>query len=73
MLARLGEKKVEVISAADNPYTKGVVRTDTVYRIDDIYMMLVLDLLTRQEIRRSKNLVTKITETEVRFNGGVTR
>jgi hypothetical protein len=70
VLARLGEKKVEVISAPDNPYTKGSVRTDTAYRVGDIYVMLVQDLLTRQEIRRGKNLVTEITETEVRFNGG---
>ena len=37
VLARQGEKRVEIVNAAANPYTKGSARTDTRYQVGDTY------------------------------------
>ncbi len=35
VLAKMGEKKVEVISAPENPYTKGTATANTAFKIGD--------------------------------------
>jgi len=71
VLAKLGEKKIEAESAKDNPFTKGVARIDTDYRIGDTYVFRDLDLYTRNETGKARLVVQEITETEVRFQNGV--
>jgi hypothetical protein len=69
-LAKLGEKKVEVVSAPENPYTKGTVAANTAYKIGDFYSYRQSDLLTKLEMKRQRPTVTAITETEVHFSAG---
>lgn len=70
VLARAGEKKVEAVTSAANPFTKGTVRTDTNYKVGDVFHYRETDLLTRDEIRTYANRVTAITDNEVHFNNG---
>jgi uncharacterized caspase-like protein len=70
VLAQLGEKKIEVVSAPDNPYTKGTVAANTAYRVGDFYFYREVDLLTKLETMRFKRVVTEITETEIIYGGG---
>ncbi|MCW5605944.1 MAG: caspase family protein [Burkholderiales bacterium] len=70
VLMKLGERKVEVLPAPENPYTKGTVTANTAYRIGDLYIYRQLDLLTKLELKRLKRVVTGIAETEVHFNEG---
>jgi hypothetical protein len=72
-LAKLGEKRVEIVSAPDNPYTKGTVRTDTVYRIGDTYAYRVVDIFTKLEIETYTHTVAEITDNEIKYtNGAIT-
>jgi uncharacterized caspase-like protein len=70
VLARRGEKKIEVISDAKNPFTKGMVRTDTHYKIGDVFRYRETDTLTRMELRTYAMRVTAIGDNEVIFNNG---
>jgi len=70
-LAKLGEKKIEVVSAPENPFTKGNARIDTQFKIGDSYSYREIDLYTQIELRKFRNLVTEITDNEVIFNKGV--
>jgi uncharacterized caspase-like protein len=69
VLANMGEKKVEVVSAPGNPYTKGTSRTDTAYRIGDEWTYHRIDLVTKEE-SKPRWVVTGITDTEVIYNNG---
>jgi hypothetical protein len=69
-LARQGEKKVEVVTDAANPFTKGTVRTDTNYKVGDFFRYRESDLITKQEVRIYGRRVTAIAENEVQFNKG---
>ena len=71
ILAREGEKKIEAVSAAQNPYTQGSSRTDVAYKVGDTYNYVQLSLETRMEQRRLPSRVTQITDSEVIFNNGV--
>jgi hypothetical protein len=71
VLAKLGEKKIEVVSAPQNPFTKGVARVDTNFKIGDSYSYREIDLYTKLETRKFRNVVTEITDHEVIFNNGV--
>lgn len=70
VLAKLGEKKVEVVSAPENPYSKGTVAANTAYKIGDFYAYRQTDLLTKLEMTRFRRRVTAITDTEVHYNEG---
>lgn len=73
VLLALGEKKIEVVPDAKNPYTKGTSRADTAFRIGDTYTWRILDALTGLELRRPRILVvTQISDTEVIYNDGRT-
>lgn len=69
-LARLGEKKIEVVSALDNPYTKGTVVANTAYRIGDRYTYRRFDPLSKVEETPGTRRVSNITENEVIFGNG---
>jgi hypothetical protein len=71
VLAREGEKKIEVVSSGDNPYTKGSSRTDTAYRVGDRYVYdLRDDIFSKVEPRRIAAEVRQVTEDEVIFSNG---
>ncbi len=68
VLALQGEKKIEIVSAAGNPYTKGTLAANTAYKVGDRYVYRVFDLLTKLEMKPFTRTVTEITESEVRFD-----
>jgi len=70
VLARAGERRIEIVQGADNPYTKGSARTSTAFQVGDTYTYRLLDLFTgvEQETRRLR--VTKVTDTKVIYNRG---
>ena len=70
VLAKLGEKKIEVVNAPENPFTKGTARIDTQFKIGDSYSYREIDLFTRIETRTVVNRITQITEDQVIFNDG---
>jgi hypothetical protein len=70
VLAQQGEKKIEIVSAPGNPYSKGTVAANTAYKVGDFYAYRQTDPLTKLEMMRLKRVVTEITESEVRYNGG---
>ncbi len=70
VLARKGENRVEVISDAKNPYSKGTLRVDTAYKVGDVFRYRVADLLTGIEERTYGRRVTAISDNEVIFNDG---
>ena len=70
VLARQGEKRIEVASQAGNPFSQGFVRADTNFKVGDFYSYRVLDLVTRAEQRTFEGRVTAVTDTEVTFDNG---
>ncbi len=70
-LARLGEKKIEILSAPGNPYAKGAAAADIGWKVGDFYQYRQIDLLTRLEIESGTRRITAITDNEVIFNKGV--
>lgn len=70
LLAQRGEKKVEVVSAPANPYSKGTIRADLSYRVGDRYEYDGVDLLTKIPGPRRVLKVTQVSDTQVEFNGG---
>jgi uncharacterized caspase-like protein len=70
VLARLGEKKIEIVSAPENPYSKGTAAANTAYKVGDDYSYRRIDLLTRLEGDPMRRRVTAVTDTEVHFNDG---
>jgi uncharacterized caspase-like protein len=70
LLAREGEKKIEVVTAPQNPYTKGFARSDTQYKVGDSYTYDSSDLYSRVVARTVRQTITRITDTEVIYNNG---
>jgi len=70
VLARKGEKRIEIISDAKNPFTKGTVKADTNYKVGDVFRYREFDMLTQLETRSFRHRVTAITDSEVIFNEG---
>ena len=70
VLAKQGEKKVQVVAAAGNPYTQGFIPADTNFKVGDGYGYVVMERETRAELRRFDSVVTQINENEVVFGNG---
>jgi len=70
-LARRGETKIAIASAAGNPFSKGSATANTAYKIGDSYSYRVIDLATRAEKRQAVATVTRITDDEVIFQNGL--
>jgi len=70
VLRRQGEKKVEAVSAPQNPYTLGTLRADLAFKVGDSYTYAVLDRDTREERRRITGRVTAVTDESVEFGNG---
>ena len=70
VLAKQGEKKIEIAQSKDNPFTKGNARIDTQFKVGDSYRYREIDLFTNIETRSLVNRITQITEDQVIFNNG---
>jgi hypothetical protein len=70
LLAAQGEKLVEPVSSAGNPYTVGTFRADTRFRIGDSYTYETTNRKNGNSRRRT-HVVTSITDFEVAFDDGV--
>lgn len=68
VLAKMGEKKIEAVSAPENPYSKGTARVNTVFAIGDRYTYRIYDLNTMQESRTITLTVTEVTNDRVIIN-----
>ena len=71
VLARQGEKRIVVVSAKENPYSKGSAMADLRYKLGDTYSYRELDLETKAEKRTFSMTITDIRENEVVFDHGL--
>jgi uncharacterized caspase-like protein len=71
LLARQGERRIEIVNSEANPYTKGTARLDTAYKVGDFYQYRVIDSYTKLLIRDARQTVTAITDTEIVYNDGM--
>jgi hypothetical protein len=71
VLARQGEKKIQIVSAEGNPYTKGSSEANTKARVGDTYTYRILDLFSKAERRRVVESITQVTENEVVYDSGI--
>ncbi len=71
LLAQRGEKKIEIASQNNNPYTKGSAIANTNYKIGDFYSYRSIDPLTRKPKGAFSNTVSKITDAEIMFDSGL--
>ena len=71
LLARQGEKRVEIINTSANPYTKGSARTDTRYQVGDTYSFRVLDIYTKVVEGTPSGTIKEISDTEVIWTNGL--
>jgi len=70
LLAKQGEKAVEIVAAPQNPYSKGSGRANTAYKIGDSYIYRITHMVSGQEERPFRYVITDITDTEIIFNNG---
>jgi hypothetical protein len=70
ILARQGEKKVEAISAAENPYSQGTATFKAAWKVGDIYTYNFMDLYSRVVSRTDTARITQVTDTQVIYNSG---
>ena len=71
VLARQGEKRIEVVSDTKNPFSRGSVRGDKRYKVGDSYTYRRIDNLTRQTESTFTNTIVEITDTEVIYDRGL--
>jgi hypothetical protein len=70
-LARQGEKKIEIVSSANNPYTKGSAVANTSYKVGDRYSYRVLEAISRVQQGTFETEITRITDEEVQYSNGL--
>lgn len=70
-LVEEGEKRVQIVSASENPFSRGGAVLNTRYRVGDSYTYRVTDLYTRLEVETFTQAITKITDTEVIYDTGM--
>lgn len=70
LLAREGEKPVQIAPSTGNPYTSGSAVADTAFRIGDQYTYRIFDLDTGALRLTKAMVVTDITDKEVVINNG---
>ncbi len=71
ILAKQGEKKVQVVSAVANPFSKGTAVANLNYRIGDRYVYRTVDLLTRIASEDKEQNIIEVTDREVRYSNGL--
>ena len=70
LLAQQGEKRVEVVSAPGNPYSKGTARLGLNPKVGDFYEYRVLDKDSGAELRKNTQRVTEVRGNAVVYNRG---
>lgn len=70
LLAQTGEKRVQVVSSPDNPFSKGTVLANVGYKVGDKFQYQTTDLLTKVPGPHRVLTVTSATESEVVYNNG---
>ncbi|MBI4635893.1 MAG: caspase family protein [Candidatus Rokubacteria bacterium] len=70
LLAKQGEKKIQIASAEGNPYTKGSAVASTDRKVGDSYTYRELDLSSKKERTTFTSTITRITDTEVTYSDG---
>ncbi len=71
VLAKQGEKKVQIASAEGNPFTKGSATASTGQTVGDSYSYRELDIFSKAEQRQFTNTITQVTESEVVYGSGL--
>ncbi|QWD67738.1 caspase family protein [Polynucleobacter sp. VK25] len=70
LLAKKGEKKVQVVSSAANPFSKGSASIVGTFSVGDSYSFEVKDLLTELVKGSHTDVVTEVSEQKITFNQG---
>jgi uncharacterized caspase-like protein len=70
VLARTGERKIQIVSSEQNPFSKGTAIIDTRVKVGDRFRYRELELDTRKELRQYTLTVTRVTDTTVIFGKG---
>jgi len=70
VLRRAGERRIDVVSSDQNPYSKGTLRIDTRVQVGDRYRYREVEADTGQEIRQYTLVVSQITDAEVIYGKG---
>ncbi|MBS1198881.1 MAG: caspase domain protein [Proteobacteria bacterium] len=71
LLATQGEKRIQLPSSRDNPFSKGSATLDTRYRVGDSYSYRVLDPGSGGVTRQYTNAITEINAAQVIFDNGL--
>jgi uncharacterized caspase-like protein len=70
-LAAQGERRIEVVSSAENPFTKGTVVAKTRRSVGDSYTYRQTDTYTKLENKIHTQTITQITDTQVIYDSGL--
>jgi hypothetical protein len=70
LLAKGGEKKVQVISSVNNPFSKGSASVVDSYTLGDSYSFEFKDLLTNVIQKSFTDVVSEISDDKIIFNQG---
>lgn len=70
ILARQGEKKVEAVVAAGNPYSQGTSTLKAAWKVGDVYTYNFMDLYSKVVSRSGTARITQVTDTQVVYNSG---
>ena len=70
LLKQQGEKRVEIVSSANNPYTRGSASGIGRYMIGDRYDFRVTDIISGIKVRDLNEKVSQVSDSEIVFNDG---
>ena len=70
LLIAEGEKPVRIAAATDNPYSAGTARSDTAFRVGDLFVYRLSDRSSGNFKRQASYRVTAVTEQEVVYGRG---
>ena len=71
LLAQRGERRIQVVTAEGNPYTKGTVRADTAYRLGDAFTYRRIDMDSGTAKGGYTTAISEITDTQVIYDRGL--
>ncbi len=71
LLAQEGEKPVQIAPSAGNPYSAGTARSDTAFRVGDLFVYRLSDRSSGNFKRRITIRVSAVTEQEVMYQGSL--
>jgi hypothetical protein len=70
VLARAGERRIEVLSDDQNPFSKGTLRIDTRVKVGDRYSYREVEMATGRELLKYTLVVSDISDTQVIYGNG---